>query len=211
MSPLKTGTRSESSATLSVVSCGRGSIGDRKLGALCSTRVYDAGTAHSDGAGLAPATVGRMPRSLAWIAEHSARMEVAHVELTSLDFVASGTQLGVTYELRYRIDPRGLHLELVGERMVDLDLDGADFFDLGWSPLFNSLPVIRDGLLTAGPPRDYRMRWVEVPSLQVSLSEQRYEPLGNGAVRFRAGDFVSDITFDPQGFVVKYPGIGTRA
>lgn len=30
-------------------------------------------------------------------------------------------------------------------------------------------------------------------------------------VRFRSGDFVSDITFDPQGFVVNYPEIGTRA
>ena len=138
-------------------------------------------------------------------------MEVAHVHQTAPDFVACGTQLGVTYDLRYRIHPQGLHLELVGERTLDLNLDGADFFDLGWSPLFNSLPVIRDGLLHAGPPRDYVMRWVDVPSLEVSLSEQRYEPLGDGVVRFSAGEFVSDITFDPQGFVLNYPEIGTRA
>ena len=138
-------------------------------------------------------------------------MEVAHVEQTAPDFVACGTQLGVTYELRYRIHPQGLHLELVGEQTLDLELDAADFFDLGWSPLFNSLPVIRDGLLHPGPPRDYLMRWVDVPSLQVSLSEQRYEPLGNGVVRFRAGEFVSDIRFDAQGFVVNYPEIGRRA
>lgn len=138
-------------------------------------------------------------------------MEVAHVDQTAPDFVACGTQLGVTYELRYRIHPQGLHLELVGERTLDLNLDEADFFDLGWSPLFNSLPVIRDGLLEAGPPRDYVMRWVDVPSLEVSLSEQRYEPLGDGVVRFSAGEFVSDITFDPQGFVLNYPEIGTRA
>ena len=42
------------------------------------------------------------------------------------------------------------------------------------------------------------------------MSEQRYEPLGDGVVRFRAGDFVSDITFDAEGFVVNYPGIGAR-
>jgi hypothetical protein len=138
-------------------------------------------------------------------------MEVAHVEQTAPDFIASGTQLGVTYELRYRLEPGALHFELVGERTFDLGLDGADFFDLGWSPLFNSLPVIRDGLLEASPPRDYLMRWVEVPSLEVSVSEQRYEPLGNGVVRFSAGDFVSDITFDPNGFVLNYPGIGARA
>jgi hypothetical protein len=137
-------------------------------------------------------------------------MEVAHVERTEPDFVASGTQLGATYELRYRLEGGRLALELVGERTLEVELDGADFFDLGWSPLFNSLPVIRDRLLRAGPPRDYLMRWVDVPSLEVSASEQRYEPLGNGVVRSRAGDFAADITFDRAGFVTSYPGIGAR-
>jgi hypothetical protein len=137
-------------------------------------------------------------------------MEVAHIAQTSPALVASGTQLGVTYELRYQLEHEALHLELVDERTLELQLDGADFFDLGWSPLFNSLPVMRDGLLEGGPPRDYLMRWVDVPSLEVSLSEQRYEPMGSGVVRFRAGDFVSDITFDRYGFVVDYPGIGAR-
>jgi hypothetical protein len=137
-------------------------------------------------------------------------MEVAHIEQTSPAVVASGTQLGVTYELRYHLEHEALQLELVDERTLELQLDGADFFDLGWSPLFNSLPVMRDGLLEGGPPRDYLMRWVDVPSLEVRLSEQRYEPLGSGVVRFRAGDFVSDITFDEYGFVVDYPGIGAR-
>jgi uncharacterized protein len=152
-----------------------------------------------------------MPTRLAWVGDGAPRMEVAHVEQTAPDFVARGTQLGLSYELRYRIEPGELHLELVGERTLDLDLDGADFFDLGWSPLFNSLPVIRDGLLEPGPSRDYLMRWVDVPSLDVRMSEQRYEPLGNRLVRFRASDFVSDITFDAHGFVVSYPGIGARA
>jgi hypothetical protein len=138
-------------------------------------------------------------------------MEIAHVEQTVPDFVASGTQLGLGYELRYRVEPGALSLELVGERRLELGLDGADFFDVGWSPLFNSLPVVRDRLLEPGPGRDYRMRWVDVPSLQVSASEQRYEPLGDGVVRFRAGDFVADIRFDAAGFVTSYPGIGFRA
>jgi hypothetical protein len=54
------------------------------------------------------------------------------------------------------------------------------------------------------------MRWVDVPSLQVATSEQRYTPLGDGVIRFQAGDFVSDITFDAAGFVVSYPGIAAR-
>jgi hypothetical protein len=137
-------------------------------------------------------------------------MEVVQIEQTEPVFLAAGTQLGLVYELRYRLESDALHLDLVGERTLDLELNGADFFDLGWSPLFNSLPVLRDGLLASGPPRDYLMRFVDVPSLEVSMSEQRYEPLGEGVVRFRAGDFVSDITFDEDGFVVDYPGIGAR-
>jgi hypothetical protein len=151
-----------------------------------------------------------MPTRLAWLGDGAPRMEIAHVGQIDPDFVASGTQLGVSYELRYRLEGGTLRLELVGERTLELELGGADFFDLGWSPLFNSFPVIRDRLLEPGPPHDYLMRWVEVPSLEVSLSEQHYEPLGDGVIRFRAGDFVSDITFDPAGFVLNYPGIAAR-
>ena len=138
-------------------------------------------------------------------------MEVARVELAGRDFTAVGTQLGAVYELRYRLGGRILALEVIGVRSVELELVDADFFDLGFSPLFNSLPVLRDGLLEAGPPRDYAMSWVDVPSLEVSRSEQRYEPLGNGVVRFSAGDFTADIQFDEAGLVVRYPGIATRA
>lgn len=152
-----------------------------------------------------------MAVTLAWVGDGAERMEVAHVEQDVDGITAQGTQLGAVYELRYRLGPATLSLELDGGRSVDLDLDGADFFDLGWSPLFNSLPVLRDGLLDPGPPRHYVMRWVDVPSLDVTLSEQRYEPLGNGVVRFSSGSFTADIQFDEAGFVTDYPGIGTRA
>ena len=151
-----------------------------------------------------------MTLTLAWAGDGAVRIEVAHVERDGNVLTATGTQLGAIYELRYRLGPAMLSLEVVGERSLELDLDGADFFDLGWSPLFNSLPVIRDGLLDRCPPRDYVMRWIEVPSLDVSLSEQRYEPLGNGIVRFSSGSFTADIEFDEAGFVTSYPGIGSR-
>jgi hypothetical protein len=137
-------------------------------------------------------------------------MEVAHVELRESDFTAVGTQLGATYELRYRLEPSHLSLEIVGQRTLEVELADSDFFDLGWSPLFNSLPVIRDKLLERGPPRLYEMRWVDVPSLAVSQSKQRYEPLGNRQVRFSAADFTADIQFDQAGFVLEYPGIAMR-
>lgn len=138
-------------------------------------------------------------------------MEVAHAERHGRELVAAGTQLGAVYELRYRLEPELLRLEVVGDRSLEVPLDDADFFDVGWSPLFNSLPVIRDGLLEPGPAREYVMRWVDVPSLEVTASEQRYEPLGNGLIRFRSGTFTADIKFDEDGFVFDYPGIAQRA
>jgi hypothetical protein len=151
-----------------------------------------------------------VPTTLAWVGDGAPRMEVAHVELSDRDLTAIGTQLGSVYELRYRLRRRTLALEVVGQRSRELDLDDADFFDLGFSPLFNSLPVIRDGLLRVGPPRDYVMCWVDVPTLDVIRSEQRYEPLGDGHVRFSAGSFTAEIRFDQSGFVLDYPGIATR-
>jgi Putative glycolipid-binding len=137
-------------------------------------------------------------------------MEVARAGLRGTELTAVGTQLGPVYELRYRLEPRLLRLELVGHRTLDVPLGDADFFDLGWSPLFNSLPVIRDRLLESGPARDYVMRWVEVPSLEVTTSAQTYEPVGDARVCFRSGNFVAEIQFDESGFVLDYPGIGRR-
>jgi hypothetical protein len=152
-----------------------------------------------------------VPITLAWVGDGAPRMELAHAERHGRELTAVGTQLGATYELRYRLEPELLRLELVGQRSLEVGLDDADFFDLGWSPLFNSLPVMRDGLMEPGPARDYVMRWIDVPSLEVTTSEQQYEPLGNGLVRFRSGSFTAEIRFDENEFVVDYPGIARRA
>jgi len=152
-----------------------------------------------------------VPVMLAWVGDGAPRMELAHAERNGRELTAVGTQLGAIYELRYRLEPQLLRLELVGQRSLEVGLGDADFFDMGFSPLFNSLPVMRDGLLKPGPPRDYVMRWVDVPSLEVTTSEQQYEPLGNGLVRFRSAGFTADIRFDENEFVVDYPGIARRA
>jgi uncharacterized protein len=156
------------------------------------------------------ASLKAVPITLAWVGDGAPRMEVAHVERRGRELTAVGTQLGPVYELRYRLDARTLRLELAGQRSRAVPLDDADFFDLGWSPLFNSLPVIRDRLLESDQARDYVMRWVDVPSLEVTTSEQRYEPLGSGRIRFCSGSFTAEIEFDEDGFVLDYPGIGRR-
>jgi hypothetical protein len=82
--------------------------------------------------------------------------------------------------------------------------------DLQASPLFNSLPVLRDRLHEGGDARDYAMAFVNVPELSVERVAQRYVPLGRGVVRFRSGTFTADIEFDADGFVLRYPGLAER-
>jgi len=149
-------------------------------------------------------------KTLVWQGLDEPRMELARVEIEGSELRASGTQLGVAYELRYELAPGVLRLEVVGERLLEVALDGLDFFDLGNSPLFNSLPVLRDRLLDGGEAREYVMRWVSVPELEVTESRQRYEPLEGGSIRFSSGSFVADIRFAEDGFVTYYDGLAER-
>ena len=103
-----------------------------------------------------------------------------------------------------------LDLQVVGVVEKSVELVGADFFDLGFSPLFNSLPVRRDDLLRTGQTRDYLMLWVSVPDLSVERSEQSYRPLGDHRIRFAAGEFSATLTLDDEGFVIDYPGLAKR-
>jgi uncharacterized protein len=141
-----------------------------------------------------------------WRGLDEPRMEIARAEPADGGLSASGTQIGVAYELRYELEPGRLRAEVVGGPQLDLPLEGVDFFDLAASPLFNSLPVLA-GLETA---TDYVMAFVDVPSLEVSRSEQRYEPLGEGRIRYTSGSFVAEIQFDAEGFVTHYEGLAER-
>jgi uncharacterized protein len=147
-----------------------------------------------------------MARTLVWSGLDEPRMEIAWAEVDGGELRARGTQIGVAYELRYELEPGRLRAEVVDGPRVDLGLEDTDFFDLGLSPLLNSLPVL------AGLDRatDFVMTFVAVPSLEVSQAEQRYEPLGEGRVRFRSGSFVAEIEFDADGFVTRYEGLAER-
>jgi hypothetical protein len=49
-------------------------------------------------------------------------MEVAHAERRGRELTAVGTQLGAVYELRYRLEPDVLFLELMGQRSLEVPL-----------------------------------------------------------------------------------------
>jgi uncharacterized protein len=151
-----------------------------------------------------------MSRTFIWSGLDEWRAEITRVETSGDELRATGTQIGIAYELRYELSASRLRLEVVGGPRRDLDLGEADFFDLAFSPLLNSLPVRRDGLLAPGPPHDYVMAFVDVPSLEVTPAEQRYEPIGERLVRFSSGDFRAELEYDDDGFVVRYPGLAKR-
>ena len=147
-----------------------------------------------------------MRRTLVWRGIDEPRMEIARAELDEGALSATGTMIGVNYELRYELEPGRLRARIVDGPEVDVGLGGTDYFDLNLSPLFNTLPVL-DGL---DEPTDFAMTFVRVPSLEVERSEQRYEPLGERLVRYSSGDFVAELEFDEDWFVTRYQWLAER-
>jgi hypothetical protein len=98
------------------------------------------------------------------------------------------------------------------------DLGDALDLDLGLSPVFNTMPVLRHNLHNEGA-EGFLMVWISVPDLSIHASQQRYaflerRPDERRLVRFEAvgdgEDFVADVQFDSDGLVVDYPGIASR-
>jgi uncharacterized protein len=91
-------------------------------------------------------------------------------------------------------------------------LDPALDLDLGFSPLTNTLPIRRLGLLgaSAGTAATITAAWVLVPSLTVVAAEQTYTVLAADRIRYASGTFTAELTIDPKGYVVDYPGLATR-
>jgi len=91
-------------------------------------------------------------------------------------------------------------------------LAGALDCDLGLSPLTNTMPVLREGMLTGGGSVDFLMAWVSVPALEVVPSRQTYtfvsEEKGLSVVRYASPGFTEEIVFDADGLVWDYPSIG---
>jgi uncharacterized protein len=148
-----------------------------------------------------------------WRGLDAFRAEYTHVRIDGDRLFAHGTQLGIEptpYLLHYRLQPDRLAVEIDDGPSLELELGDHDAFDLGFSPLFNSIPIIRHRLHQGGQGRDYRMAWVSVPELAVEESMQHYEPLALGRIRFSAGDFAAALELDRDGIVRRYEGLAER-
>jgi uncharacterized protein len=127
--------------------------------------------------------------------------------------------------LDLRREPDGTwRIEADEEGDVDLPHAGGDpttvagalDCDLGLCPVTNLMPVLRHGLLAGGGPIELTTAWVSVPDLGVQPDGQRYTFVradgDSRVVRFEAtdGTFAADVTLDPQGIAIDYPGIARR-
>jgi hypothetical protein len=91
--------------------------------------------------------------------------------------------------------------------------------DLGFSPLTNTMPMLRCGLHTQPGRVDLLMAWISVPGLRVRASPQRYEHLGSNGdgatVKYASIEdgreaFTADLEVDRDGLVRHYPGLARR-
>ena len=179
-------------------------------------------------------------RLLVWRGLEEWLAEAASVTIDGERLTASGTQLGaepVPYRVDYELTTaerfvterlsawartaggeRGLELARArdGAWTVDgqrrPDLEGALDCDLGYCPLTNTMPVLRERLRDGRGPRDLVMAWVSVPDLTVHRSAQRYEPIDAHSVRYVSldGDFRAELELDDDGLVVRYPRLAER-
>lgn len=98
----------------------------------------------------------------------------------------------------------------------NVDLHDAVDCDLGLCPVTNVMPIRRLGLHHADRAETpLAMAWVEVPSLRVLRSEQIYSAHNNGGQRqvtysSQKRDFTADLSIDPEGMVLTYPGLASR-
>jgi uncharacterized protein len=182
-------------------------------------------------------------RLLIWEVDETAGMDSAWVTIHGSTLAAEGRAAGLrphpwwtSYSLetgddfvtaRVRVDSRwpggSASLDLIrdpntgwfanGQHRPDL-ADALDC-DLSACPLTNTMPVLRHGLLAA--PGDVRlvMAFIEVPTLRVVASHQRYSHVRTGSpdgavITYRSGSFRSDLVFDRDGFVLDYPQLGRR-
>jgi len=96
------------------------------------------------------------------------------------------------------------------------ELDGCIDVDISATPLTNTLPIRRLGLMP-GESEELAVTYVRVPELSVGPERQRYGCLearaDGGLYRFEAlpSGFTAELPVDAERLVIDYPGLFRRA
>lgn len=87
-------------------------------------------------------------------------------------------------------------------------LNGCMDIDLGFSPSTNLLPI-RRMKLGIGEHAPVLAAWVRFPDFAVEVLDQTYTRLSESTYHYESagGAFTADLTVDPDGFVLEYPGL----
>ena len=96
----------------------------------------------------------------------------------------------------------------------DPSLNGALDCDIAFSPLTNTMPIARYELHRRPQSKELLLAFIEMPSLQVVPSKQKYTHLKRvqkgGLVHFTSGSFKADLLVDSRAFVISYPNMAER-
>ncbi|OLF07641.1 hypothetical protein BLA60_26630 [Actinophytocola xinjiangensis] len=94
------------------------------------------------------------------------------------------------------------------------EFDGAKDVDVTGAVTFTSLPIRRLGLHREAGEYELPVLQVSMPDLSVRLVRQTYRTVSvssSGAViNYSVPGFSADLTVDPDGLVIDYPGIASR-
>jgi hypothetical protein len=183
-----------------------------------------------------------LSRSVVWVPAHTTGIEHLTVEtdyegvrarsvvITVDDERAMRLDYNIVCDTEYRVRKARLFVE--GGRILHLladgegtwtdwagmpipALDGCIDIDISATPFTNTLPIRRLEW-SVGQSKVLRMAYVEVPTLTLSVEEQRYtclEQSADGALfRFESldGGFTADLPVDAEGLVKDYPGLFRR-
>ena len=132
-------------------------------------------------------------RFVVWRGTDEWRAEAAALELRADGLRAAGTQIGAGYRIDYELDAGGdgfatRRLTVTVERDGERDqfalgrdaMGGATDCGLALSPLTNAMPILRHRLHERPGAHEFTMAWVDVPSLALVESRQRYEHVAAG-------------------------------
>ncbi|MFL5735704.1 MAG: putative glycolipid-binding domain-containing protein [Chloroflexia bacterium] len=183
-----------------------------------------------------------------WLPWTGPGLEHLHLLQQEQAIVADGLVLGVQdhkpFRARYEIhctsqwELRAVHVSLLSAPLSSLHLhtDGAGKWttqtgdilpslqacldvDISVTPFTNTLPIRRLAL-QPGASVTLSMLYIEVPQMQVEVTQQRYTCLqlnaAGGLYRFEsltdgATSFAADLPADRDGLVLDYPGLFRRA
>ncbi|MEP6849135.1 MAG: putative glycolipid-binding domain-containing protein [Acidobacteriota bacterium] len=89
-------------------------------------------------------------------------------------------------------------------------VSGCLDIDLNFSPITNTLPIRRLGLI-AGESKAVRAAWLRFPSFELEPLDQTYTRVNATTVRYESGGgkFLADLVVDELGLVTTYPDYWT--